>query len=225
MKNLELIKQVDVICQEASGSVVMEAAHFYVQDGLSEGVYAGTKVALDLIQLMTGFNGVNPAKMLFIDDVINKKEEMAQGVNFGQIMHSTIVPGAIEMLSNLGYPPDVVVMESDLIDQGNSNIQYLLSRGLAKTHNGLAMLKSGWVRLQGKAGDQSIPSCEVLDATLYTQKLWSYGGAITILPHGYQAQQSKTKSILHAITGTHKQNVLVIYHNKNAEISDTEYWG
>lgn len=224
-RSLDLIKQVDIFCQKAGGAVVLEAAHFYVQDGIDESVLSGAKVALDLIELMAGFNGVNPVKMLFIDDVVNKKEEMDGKVSFGQIMHSTIVPGAIEILSNLGYPPDKVVMESDLIDQGNRNIQYLLAKGLAKPHNGLAMLKSGWIRLQGKAGDQSIPSCETLDATLYAQKLGSFGGAITVLPHGYQAQQGKTRSVLHAISGIQKPNVLVVYHNKKAEISDLEYWG
>jgi len=124
----------------------------------------------------------------------------------------------------MGYLPDEVVMESDLIGQGNINIQSLLSRGLAETHDGLARLKSGWIRLQGKAGDQSIPACETLDATLYVQKLSSYGGAITVLPNGYQPQQGKTKSVFQAISGVQRPNVLVVYHNKKAEISEVEYW-
>lgn len=222
---MELIKVVDQVYQTAGGSVVLEAAHFYVQDGLTDEVLAGAQVAFDLIELMTGMHGFTPTKMLFIDDVINKKEEMGAGADFGQIIHSTIVPGAIGILSNMGYIPEQVVMESDLIGPGNSHIQDLLSRGLAKPHKGLVMLKNPWIRLQGKAGDQSIPACETLDATLYSRKLSTYGGAITVLPNGYQAQQSKTRSVLHAISGVWKPNVLVIYHNKKAEISEVEYWG
>ena len=224
-KTLELIKQVDKVCQITGGSVVLEAAHFYVQDGLNEQALVGARVALDLIELMTCFNGINPMKMLFVDDVVNKKAEMNPAVSFGQIIHSTVVPGAIAILGNMGYLPDSIVMESDLINQGNNNIQDLLSRGLAKTHKGLAMLKTGWIRLQGKAGDASIPSCETLDATLYTRKLGSYGGAITVLPNGYQVQQGKTRSVLQAISEVHKPNVLVVYHNKKAEIVDMDYWG
>lgn len=225
MKTMELIQAVDQVCQTAGGSVVLEAAHFYVQDGLTDGVLAGAQVAFDLIELMTTIHGLSPIKMLFIDDVVNKKAEMGSGVDFGQIIHSTIVPGAIGILSNMGYIPDQVVMESDLIGPGNSYIQDLLNRGLAKSYKGLVMLKNPWIRLQGKAGDQSIPACETLDATLYAQKLSSYGGAITVLPNGYQAQQSKTRSVLHAISGVWKPNVLVIYHNNKVEISEMEYWG
>lgn len=225
MKTMELIRAVDQVYQSAGGSVVLEAAHFYVQDGVTDEVLAGAQVAFDLIGLMSEIHGMSPTKMLFIDDVINKKEEMGFGVHFGEVLHSSIVPGAIGILSSIGYMPDQVVMESDLIGTGNSHIQDLLRRGLAKPHNGLAVLKDGWIRLQGKAGDQSIPSCEMLDATLYTQKLRSHGGAITVLPSGYQAQQGKTRSVLHALSGVQRPNVLVIYHNKKAEISQIEYWG
>lgn len=225
MRTMELIKTVDHLWQQAGGSVVLEAAHFYVQDGVTDEVLAGAQVALDLIGLMSEIHGLSPTKMLFIDDLVNKKEEMGFGVSFGEVLHSSIVPGAIGILSSVGYTPDQVVMESDLIGSGNKYIQDLLGRGLAKPHSGLAMLKNGWIRLQGKAGDQSIPACETLDATLYVHKLSSYSGAITVLPNGYQAQQEKTRAVLHAISGVQRPNVLVIYHNKKAEISQTEYWG
>lgn len=221
----ELTKHLDAVVQRSGGSIVLEAGHFYVKGGLDAGAIAGAQVAVQILGLLESMWGMRATTMLFVDDVINKESEVGGGMEWGQIVQSTIVPGAIATLQMMGFPPDQVVMESELIGVGQSGIARLIEKGLAKADKGTgwAKLKDGWVPLQGKAG-MSIPSCQMLDACLYDRKLGMYGGAITVLPANYRDQQIQTRKIVQAITGVNKPNVLVLYQSVRGDVVP-EYWG
>jgi len=210
--NLELIKQMDKVYQKAGGLMVVEAAHFYAEKGVDDQALAGACVAANLLPLLVGFFDVQPEQMLLVDDI-------------GMKIEPFMIQAAVANLIQYGFEPKHVIYESDLMKKGEELIIGLKEKGLTKDHQGRARLKQGWIPLQGKAGITNYPSCEVLDAVLYQQKLSEWGGAITVLPHGYQEQQGKTKTIFQAVTGIKTPNILVFYHNKESEVIDVDYWG
>lgn len=208
----KLTKYLSQLVEKADGLVVVEAGHFYAEEGVDDQVLAGVQVAANLLQLMVDFFSLKPDQMLLVDDI-------------GEKIEPFMIQAAIANLIQFGFEPEYVIYESQLVNKGKEVIESLKQKGLAKDHQGRARLKQGWIPLQGKAGIADYPACEVLDTVLYQQKLSQWAGAVTILPHGYQEQQQKTKKVLQALSNIQKPNVLVVYHNKSAEVTDIGYWG
>lgn len=192
------------------GSVVIESAHFYAERGLDWLALLGAQIAIDLANVLTGW-GAEVEQILFVDDIGNIGIEPA-------ITHELAV------LAEHGYCPSWVVYESSLVGGGQALIDQLVQSGKTKEHSGRLKLKDGFFPIQGKAGKSDHPSCEVLDAVLYQQKMQAATGAVTVLPESYFEQQTKTRKILQAI-GVLTPNVLVVCHDHSGSITKTQYWG
>lgn len=192
------------------GRVVIESAHFYAEGGLDSLALLGAQIAIDLANVMTGW-GTQVEHMLFVDDI-------------GNIGVEPDIAHELAVLAEHEYYPFWVVYESSLVGAGQALIDQLVQGGKTKEHNGRLKLKYGFFPIEGKAGKSDHPSCEVLDAVLYTQKLQTATGAVTVLPESYFEQQTKTRKILQAV-GVLTPRVLVVCHDHHGSITKTQYWG
>ncbi len=208
----KLTPYLNSLIEKSGGSLVVEAGHFYAEKGVDEEVLAGVQTAASLLQLAISFFNIKPDQMVLVDDI-------------GVAIQPFMVQAAVANFIRFGFEQNNVVYESGLVSDGNVAIANLKAKRLTKEHKGRERLKKGWIPLQGKAGIAEHPACEVLDAVLYQRKLNQWGGAITVLPQGYQEQQQKTKIIFQAITDIQMPNALVVYHDKQAEVTEIDYWG
>lgn len=243
MEKLQIFKILNKLIEKAKGKpIVLEAGHFYAKDGINNESLAGAYAGAGIASLMENFFEEIPYKMLFIDDVeVNLEETLLAQTWLG-------------VLNEVGFNPQDIVYESTLINAGLSAIRDLRNRELTYSLNEIRrqrqnkldrkgtiiisedpkrrtessndlLLKHGNIPLTGKAGNPSLPACEVLDAILYRQKLSQFGGAVTVLPVKYQKQQNNTKTILETFLNSHKPNIVVVYHNSRGEVTETNYWG
>ncbi len=224
MKNLESIKLIDAVIQKSPDSIVVEAGHVYAnEEVIDEEVSMGVEVAVEFLGLLQSFWGVQPERLLFVDDLVTSSE----GSNYSQEEVTSFVSNVLRLMAMMDFVPDKVVHESWLIDDGLMVIQSLQEGQKTKVHRDRLMFKKGWFPLMGKGGQKDIPACAVLDAVLYQRKLTDFGGAITVLPKKYQDQQGKTKKILTALQEEGEigdLNILVVYFNEQQSLS-FDYWG
>ena len=77
------------------------------------------------------------------------------------------------------------------------------------------------IRLKWYASHPDIPSCEVLDFTLYKEKLEESDATITILPESMKDQQNKVKKLI--LLTKNNANIIVLFHNWET-LSSSDYW-
>lgn len=196
-------------------SIVVEAGHFYANREPDAEVETGTLLGVGVLGFL-GQIGAETSTMVFVDDLVNKPEELSGSPN------QVFIQAGLNMIANLGFKPKSIVYESQLIAKGGKIISQLERTNKTKVHKDRLMLKKGWVPLTGKNGDSTIPSCQTLDAALYEQKISEHGGAITVLERSYAQQQHQTKLVLEAM-GIINPNILVLLFE--GEDVDIEYWG
>lgn len=210
-------------------SIIVEAGHFYGDHGVDDGVLEGVQYAMGIIEYMQ--NDVSLKRMLFIDDVGNHGdgEQVVDNIRYG-----------IAAIASLGFVPDQIILETQLVPSSRIALSDLITDGkvksqkikvdFARDHNASSygfrdMLKDGWLPLTGKAGIQDHPSCSLIDAVLYKQKLEVHGGAVTVLTErGTHQQQRATRTILAAM-GLVNPNVLVAYVASPGNTVELDYWG
>ena len=174
-----------------SGPVVVEAAHIYAdkKPGLEQ--QKGAQIAA---QLCEGLN-VPSIRMLLIDD-------------FNVTTRSLDTNEYLSWLSDQGYIPDEIVMESELVPAAMRLLQELKDTVPAKK---LVVPKyDPWQRsralgLWTRVGKVPLlttggrPSCALLDASFYLQKSQKGLVSLTVLPQEYSPQQAATMAILERV--------------------------
>lgn len=174
--------------------IVIEAGH--IQAAIEPGVEQkqGVGVALGLLA-----NISNPIhKTLLVDD---RKS----------LVKSRDLHSYIRWLSDLGYKPDTVFLESELFKPSMELYQELRDR---YPHDFLTHMPSRGRIYRGEGIKTSVgltslltqsgqPSVELMDAALYLEKERLGDASLTVLPEKYRGEQKKTMGIL----GKAKRNV------------------
>lgn len=206
--------------------VEVEACHFYASQATDLGeLKESAKVANEILTHLEQKNlSVKVERSLFIDDLSNKQhiEDLLQE----KIPYAFPMANIVNIVKQAGYQPNHIILESSKIPKAQKLLEELRTKGLTKLdQQGKVRLKSQWIALTGKAGHPSCPSCPLLDAAFYLDKLAKADIAITILPKNYKSQQAQTKEILRAV-GLEKSLIVVVYFDpKNSEIQTLDYWG
>lgn len=210
-----LCKVVEAAERIGNPSIAVEAGHFYANKEPDAEVETGILLGVGVLGFLEQI-GAETSTMVFVDDLVNKPEELSGPPN------QIFIQAGLNMIANLGFKPKSIVYESQLIAKGGEIISQLERTDKTRVHKDRLMLKNGWVPLTGKNGDSTIPSCQALDAALYEQKISEHGGAITILEKSYARQQRQTKLILEAV-GIINPNILVLLFD--GQDVGIEYWG
>lgn len=173
---------------ESRESVVVEAAHIYADKQpaeeqltsalLASGVSAGLKARIVRTLLIDDYN--------VVEKTLNTKSYL-------------------DWLSDHGYVPDHVFMESDLVSDARELVKELKDRippkkfwipknDFRKQNHELAF----WTRERKVfvVTRENRPSCPLLDAALYLRKSRLAAASLTVLPERYAPEQRATGAIL-----------------------------
>ncbi len=202
------MKEIIQNIQEYIGSanaVVLEAAHIYAdkQPHLEQqkGAVLATAVNAGL--------GIPTIRTLLIDDY--------------NITEKTLdINAYLVWLTDHGYAPDEVIMESDLVPAAHELLEEIKDRVPAKklsTSKHDPWQSNGALGLWTPVGKVPLltsvgrPSCALLDASLYLRKSQLAQACLTILPQEYSSQQIATHAILKRINKS--VPVVNLYFNSN----------
>ncbi len=203
----ELLNQISEYTN-ATGSVVIEAAHIYADQQVGKEQVIGAVLAAEIVACIT-----RPIhRMLLIDDIHTKDNslDLAEYRSF---------------LTHNGFDIDELVLESVLNSQAYDLLRQIKEvipkKKLWQPKNDFyeSMALGMWTR-NGKVSlldADHKPSCHLLDAAFYIDKAKKASLAITVLPSQYIPQQQKTLSILERINMNF--NILnVFFDQSNPEI-------
>ncbi|MFH1506602.1 MAG: hypothetical protein ABIE94_06495 [archaeon] len=173
---------------EKKPSIIVEAGHIYTdeQPGLEHKIGA---MCGNLLSNYLELFGAEIKKWLFIDNY---------NPHFGNKPQDLDVESYIASLSGLGFAPDEVVYEADLVEKAKEIIGYLEKKSYTSPyHNGKTVLQKGKILLYDPENEKYM--CSLLDACLYMEKLEVADGCVTILDQQYTSQQKGTLTILKKI--------------------------
>jgi len=166
-------------------NIIVEAGHIYTNEQPALEHEVGATWG-NLLSSYLALFGAETEKWLFIDNYNPQFEEKPQDLD---------IPGYVSSLSQLGFVPDKVVYEADLVEHAQDIVAYLQKHGYAGQHqNGETVLHKGKILLYDPETEKYM--CSLLDACLYLQKLEQADGCITVLDQQYSAQQKGTLAIL-----------------------------
>lgn len=205
-------------------SVLVEAGHIYTNQVPNNTHFMGAKYGV-LIGKYLEAQGVPVKKMLFIDDYNPK---------FGPKTSTQLnIEKYIKSLKEIGYVPDEVIFESELVPKAKEIIAALHDNGHTKEKtNELVLRKNGdkkakEVRLFTNWGGVEKISCAVLDASLYSIKNGQADTTFTILDNSgfYVNQQKYTGFILNkmAKVGLAIPNIYALFHSPEGPSSELSY--
>lgn len=81
------------------------------------------------------------------------------------------------------------------------------------------------LKLKGKDGDKTLPSCDVLDFCMYRWKLTQADLVLTVLPLSMQPQQARVKELFVYMEGRLPRGITVVYYNdKTSDIELIDDW-
>lgn len=194
--------------------VCVEAAHIYTDEVPGFKHQLGAVIGANVCRILGGM-GVDVQRMLFVDD-------------FNAVSNDLSLSEYGEFIGEHGFTPDIVVMESTLVDDANRLIGQLEEAGLTeRNRNGATVLKKNNKRdkdivLVKSPIMGSIPACNALDAALYLRKFETAGVCVTILDKQWQDQQNSVKKVLKALGKDIP--ILEVYYLENGEIEvDFDY--
>ncbi|MBS3134459.1 hypothetical protein J4214_04480 [Candidatus Woesearchaeota archaeon] len=166
-------------------NIAIEAGHIYTNENPALEHQVGVALGNLLSDYLALF-GAKVEKWLFIDNYNPQFEEKPQDLD---------ITGYISLLSQLGFTPDKIVYEANLVEHAKEIITYLQKNGYASLHhNGKTILHKEKILLYDPGSEKYM--CALLDACLYLQKLKQADGCITVLDQQYAAQQKGTLTIL-----------------------------
>ncbi len=170
---------------EKKSSIIVEAGHIYTNEHPTLEHQVGARWGNMLSNYLALF-GAETTKWLFIDNYNPQFEEKPQDLQIADY---------VGLLSQLGFAPDKVVYEADLVEHAKEVVSYLQKQGYAgEHHNGKTILHKGNILLYDPEHEKYM--CSLLDACLYLQKLEQADGCITVLDEQYASQQKGTLTIL-----------------------------
>lgn len=160
-------------------TICVEAAHIYINETPNEEHFFCAQLGAQLANALSQ-NGFKPTRMLFVDDYHPRIDQVAFSLKT-----------YIEKLTDEGFPPDEVVMESTLVKPAFCLMRSLPGERVKK--NGRLYLRKPNLALMD---DDGTISCNLLDATLYLDKFRNFHYSITVLPESYKGQQRNVKKLL-----------------------------
>jgi hypothetical protein len=171
--------------------IIIEAGHIYTNQEVSPKHELGVKIGALLGNFFNAL-GYETENWLFVDNYNPQFEEWPQDLDLA---------GYETLISHLGFSPDIVKFEKDLVGEAQEKLEYLVQKGIAGEKKGGKIMVFGTsAQLYDPTEDKY--SCALLDACLYMQKLEQGSSALTVLPctdqYGnlYNSQQKKTLEIL-----------------------------
>jgi thioesterase domain-containing protein len=166
-------------------SIIIEAAHIYTDNQSNwEQQLKDAQLAAEITQLLQE-KGKKVTSMLFVDD-LHPKEHTLNLKNF------------LSEITLAGFEPDEIVNETSIVPKARKLVRKLLERNLARRKNDNSVYLKKGKRKIGLVTKEGKPTCNLLDATLYIQKLQKAEGTITILPRDWQKQQEKAIKVANA---------------------------
>ena len=181
------VNKLEEIINAPSGQLyVVEAGHIYTHEVPSYEHELSAQIGAELCKQLEQ-KGHKTQKWLFIDNYHPKLKKWPEILDEKKY---------IDLLTELGFEPEVIVYEADLADSAEKILSILITQNKVKEHKGKLHLKHGWVLL---ANEKNELSCPLLDASLYLQKAKTASAAITVLNKSYQPQQEKTFKVLEAL--------------------------
>ncbi|MBI5123019.1 hypothetical protein HZA75_04125 [Candidatus Roizmanbacteria bacterium] len=208
---------------------LIEAAHFYAGDidTLSSELVQGVQLANKLIKILNN-KGYTTESSLFIDDTA--LAAYWNGENKRIIFESRSIRVIQEQIMDAGYAPAFHFIESHFEKPARMLAEQVVK--IVKKHKQYQLSEDGRkiidkesdkrIKLFGKNGNSSYPSCEMLDLCLYQEKLLLADIAITILPKSYKSQQEKVKK-LSALLQL-QPAVIVVYFSEDGKVSEVDFW-
>lgn len=199
---------------EGSSTACVEAAHIYTdeQPGLEHQMSAviGTNVSRILEEM-----GVDVNRMLFVDDFNADSKDLD-------------IHEYESFITKHGFIPDVVVMETTLVEDAKEIVRVLEGLGLTEVNkNGATILKKKEKRekevvLKKSPSLGSVPACSALDAALYIKKFEHSGVCVTVLHERWKNQQDSVKRVITALGM--EIPVLDVYYSDTGDVSvDFDY--
>jgi|SRR3989344_3949917 len=189
-------------------AVIVEAAHIYTDEEPTikhaMGAEIGGKVASFFTQM-----GIDVQRMLFVDDFNAHNQDLD-------------LPSYQRMISERGFSPDLLVMESTLEEEADSIVRSLQDNGHTEINkHGAVILKKPYKRakeivLKKSPGRGETAACAALDAALYIRKNERAGISVTILHEEWREQQEDVRRVLEAL-GVDIP-VLEIYYDDEGEV-------
>ncbi len=132
----------------------------------------------------------------------------------------------------VGYEADNIILETDIVSKAKQNIELILgviskSQVYRLTENGKKILykengKKRSIDFHQTINNETYPSCDFLDLSVYQEKLKTSDIAITILPEGYEKQQDRVRRLFEILDK--KPNVIVVLHNSEGKITKINSW-
>ncbi|MBP6098549.1 MAG: hypothetical protein KA477_01040 [Candidatus Levybacteria bacterium] len=171
--------------------VCIEAGHIYTDETPSLSHEIGAIVGHNVSQILEGM-GVTVQKMLFVDD-------------YNALSHNLNVEEYRSLLNSHGFEPDILVMESSLVQDAYQVIAELEVNSLTETNkNGALILKKNHKKekdivLRKSPSMESLPACAALDTALYIKKNERAGICVTVLHEKWKSQQEAVKKVLKAL--------------------------
>lgn len=192
----------------------VEAAHVYTDEVPGIKHQLGAVIGANVCQILQEM-GVDVQRMLFVDD-------------FNALSNDLSLEDYEGFIAKHGFAPDLVVMESTLINSANKLIEQLEESGLTeKNKNGATVLKKGNKKekdivLRKSPVMGSVPACNALDAALYLKKHEAAGVCVTILDKQWQDQQTSVKKVLKALGK--EIPILEVYYSESGDLEvDFDY--
>ncbi len=182
---------------------VVECGHFYTGKPFDEGQEFGVGIGLNIAQQLE-VAGLTVEKWLFVDDFHGAATEYS---------------AEIGQLANWSFEPNKIVSEAEQTGLALVLHDLLRLRGVIEPGQIDLPWWQGGVRLIYNHSQYTNPSCELIDASLYIEKLGPNKDrlCVTVLPDFYKEQQEKTRKILRAY-GLFKPLIMVIYFDVESGI-------
>ena len=194
------MKSIAVNFPSLKSKIIVEAAHVYTYESVSEHHVRGAQLGNMICQLFQNLGGqVEP--WLFIDNYNAHFEAREEVLD---------VPKYLHQIAQNGFIPQKIIYETEMVTQAQVVLESLLKEGFAKKHHtGSIILTKGNVKLYEPSKDRYC--CSLLDASLYLLKLSQAPYCVTILPQEYEKQQIATKIILKKL-GIETDTIQAIYY-------------
>ena len=189
-------------------AVVVEAAHIYTDEQPTRKHEQGAEIGGRVASFLAGM-GLDVQRMLFVDDLNAHSQDLD-------------LSSYQSMISERGFSPDVLIMESTLQEDADEIIRSLQDTGHTETNkHGAIILKKPYKRakeivLKKSPGRGETAACAALDAALYLKKREGAGISVTVLHEEWREQQEDVRRVLEAL-GVDIP-VLEIYYDDEGEV-------
>ncbi|MDO8582936.1 MAG: hypothetical protein Q7R51_00210 [bacterium] len=193
-------------------------------------IITGTKISKKIASTLQ-MKGFSIRRSVFFDDVEFERANQARASRtFAIINHLNVIDHAIE---DSGWEAEKTYYESRYEYPAKDLIARI--KGAAKDSPSIRISADGKrvlyyednkrksIKLLGKDRDQDYPSCEVLDACVYEDKLsGGVDAAITVLPESYRDQQNRVKKLFEIIGKV--PPVLTVFFKPDGKIVEIDQW-